>query len=64
MNLSTVRGLASVIIPCWSQLEYTRQCIAAGRPGSIFGCDGREGPDIGKAIEARRSYKGKTIKEF
>ena len=22
-------GLASVIIPCWNQLEFTRQCIAA-----------------------------------
>jgi glycosyltransferase involved in cell wall biosynthesis len=22
-------GLASIIIPCWNQLEFTRQCIAA-----------------------------------
>ncbi len=22
-------GLASVVIPCWNQLEFTRQCIAA-----------------------------------
>ena len=29
MTLSTVRGLASVIIPCWNQVEYTRQCIVA-----------------------------------
>jgi glycosyltransferase involved in cell wall biosynthesis len=29
MNLSTVRALSSVIIPCWNQLEFTRQCIAA-----------------------------------
>jgi glycosyltransferase involved in cell wall biosynthesis len=29
MTPTTVRGLASIIIPCWNQLEYTRQCIAA-----------------------------------
>ena len=22
-------GLASIIVPCWNQLEFTRQCIAA-----------------------------------
>jgi O-antigen biosynthesis protein len=26
---NAVNGLASVIIPCWNQLEYTRQCVAA-----------------------------------
>src|SRR5271166_5732197 len=29
MSLNTVRGLASVIIPCWNQLEFTRKCISA-----------------------------------
>ncbi len=30
MNTSrTLCGLASIIIPCWNQLEFTRQCIAA-----------------------------------
>src|ERR1017187_2166932 len=29
MTTNTVRGLASVIIPCWNQLEFTRKCIAA-----------------------------------
>jgi O-antigen biosynthesis protein len=26
---STTNGLASIIIPCWNQLEFTRHCIAA-----------------------------------
>jgi glycosyltransferase involved in cell wall biosynthesis len=26
---NTVNDLASIIIPCWNQLEFTRQCIAA-----------------------------------
>jgi O-antigen biosynthesis protein len=26
---TTVTGLTSIIIPCWSQLEFTQQCIAA-----------------------------------
>ena len=29
MSTSTVRGLASIIVPCWNQLEFTRQCMAA-----------------------------------
>ena len=29
MSTSTVRGLTSIIIPCWSQLAFTMQCIAA-----------------------------------
>ena len=29
MSTDTVRGLTSVILPCWNQLEFTRQCIAA-----------------------------------
>lgn len=29
MNTSTVSGLASVIIPCWNQLEFTKLCIRA-----------------------------------
>ena len=29
MSANTLRGLASVIIPCWNQLEFTRKCIAA-----------------------------------
>ncbi len=29
MPSNTVRGLASVIIPCWNQLEFTRKCIPA-----------------------------------
>lgn len=24
-----VSGLASIIIPCWKQLEFTRRCIAS-----------------------------------
>ncbi len=31
MNHKTAGGLASIIIPCWSQLEFTRQCISALR---------------------------------
>ncbi len=27
MNTSAVGGLASVIIPCWNQLEFTRRCV-------------------------------------
>jgi O-antigen biosynthesis protein len=27
--MSTIRGLASIIVPCWNQLEFTRQGIAA-----------------------------------
>ncbi len=29
MSDQSVRGLSSVIIPCWNQLEFTRKCIAA-----------------------------------
>ena len=29
MNTKNTRGLTSVIIPCWNQLEFTRQCIRA-----------------------------------
>src|SRR5271156_3690024 len=29
MNRNAAGGLASIIVPCWNQLEYTRQCIAA-----------------------------------
>ena len=29
MNYKTVGGLASVVVPCWNQLEFTRQCISA-----------------------------------
>jgi glycosyltransferase involved in cell wall biosynthesis len=29
MSAPTIGGLTSVIIPCWNQLEFTRQCIAA-----------------------------------
>ena len=29
MNTKNTRGLASIIVPCWNQLEFTRQCIAA-----------------------------------
>ena len=31
MNNNTTRGLASIIVPCWNQLEFTRQCITALR---------------------------------
>ena len=31
MNRKTVGKLASVIVPCWSQLQFTRQCIFALR---------------------------------
>ena len=29
MSDPSVRGLTSIIIPCWNQLEFTRKCIAA-----------------------------------
>ncbi len=29
MSDQPLRGLASVIIPCWNQLEFTRKCLAA-----------------------------------
>jgi glycosyltransferase involved in cell wall biosynthesis len=29
MSDSTVPGLTSIIIPCWNELEFTRQCITA-----------------------------------
>ena len=29
MTSNSVRGLASIIIPCWGQLEFTRKCIPA-----------------------------------
>ena len=31
MTRNNFGGLASIIIPCWSQLEFTRQCISALR---------------------------------
>ena len=29
MNTSTIRGLTSIIVPCWNERAYTRQCVAA-----------------------------------
>ena len=29
MSATAVSGLASVIIPCWNQLEFTRKCVSA-----------------------------------
>jgi transposase len=29
MSSSTIRGLTSIIVPCWNQLEFTQQCLAA-----------------------------------
>ena len=29
MNTKNTRGLTSIIVPCWNQLEFTRQCIRA-----------------------------------
>ena len=29
MSNDTIRDLASIIIPCWNQLEFTKQCIRA-----------------------------------
>ncbi len=29
MSTSAIRGMASIIIPCWNQLEFTQQCVAA-----------------------------------
>jgi glycosyltransferase involved in cell wall biosynthesis len=29
LNRDVIRGFASVIVPCWNQLEFTRQCITA-----------------------------------
>jgi glycosyltransferase involved in cell wall biosynthesis len=29
MSSNTIPGLASIIIPCWNQLEFTRQCVTA-----------------------------------
>src|SRR5665213_3505148 len=28
-SASAIRGLSSIIIPCWNQVEFTKQCIAA-----------------------------------
>ncbi len=28
-NDGTIRGLVSIIIPCWNQIEFTQQCIAS-----------------------------------
>ena len=29
MSIGVIRGLTSIIVPCWSQLAFTRQCVAA-----------------------------------
>jgi cellulose synthase/poly-beta-1,6-N-acetylglucosamine synthase-like glycosyltransferase len=29
MSATSVPGLASIIVPCWNQLEFTRQCVIA-----------------------------------
>ena len=31
MKVTSLPGLASIVVPCWNQLEFTRQCIAALR---------------------------------
>jgi glycosyltransferase involved in cell wall biosynthesis len=28
-TISTIPQLASIVAPCWNQLEFTRHCIAA-----------------------------------
>jgi glycosyltransferase involved in cell wall biosynthesis len=28
-SANPTNGLASIIVPCWNQLEFTRHCIAA-----------------------------------
>ncbi len=32
MSAPAVVGATSVIIPCWNQVEYTRQCVSALSP--------------------------------
>jgi cellulose synthase/poly-beta-1,6-N-acetylglucosamine synthase-like glycosyltransferase len=29
MNNGTMRGLTTIIVPCWNQVSYTQRCIAA-----------------------------------
>ena len=29
MKTNAIRGLSSIIVPCWNQVEFTQQCIAA-----------------------------------
>jgi O-antigen biosynthesis protein len=29
MNTNSRSGMASIVIPCWNQLEFTRQCVSA-----------------------------------
>ena len=31
MSDNSVRGLVSIIFPCWNEVEFTRQCVAALR---------------------------------
>jgi glycosyltransferase involved in cell wall biosynthesis len=31
MSANSIPGLTSIIVPCWNQLEFTRQCIVALR---------------------------------
>ena len=31
MSTNTIRGLASIVIPCWNQLDFTKQCIRGAR---------------------------------
>ena len=29
MSTNAIRDLTSIIVPCWNQLEFTQQCLAA-----------------------------------
>ena len=29
MSTAAIRGLSTIIVPCWNQIEFTQQCIAA-----------------------------------
>jgi O-antigen biosynthesis protein len=29
MKTNAIRGLTSIIVPCWNQLAFTKQCVAA-----------------------------------
>jgi O-antigen biosynthesis protein len=29
VSTGAIRGLSSIIVPCWNQLEFTQQCLAA-----------------------------------
>jgi glycosyltransferase involved in cell wall biosynthesis len=66
MSDSTVRGLTSIIIPCWNQVGFTQQCIAALKshtrpPWELIAVDNGSTDATGKYLAEMRDLAGVPV---